>query len=161
VFCGRHLLAAKLRPSNIDASAGAVEEEARIAARIRTRWPRVRILLRADSGLAREGLMGGCERNGVDFLFGLAKNARLTTALSPELDAARRHTSKPPGQRGALRTLPGRRWTAGAGRAASSARPNGPAARPTRASLSPRCPAPSMRLDISMRRSTARAATWK
>jgi hypothetical protein len=54
VFCGRHLLAAKLRRSNIDASAGAVEEVERIVAQVRTRWPRVRILLRADSGFARE-----------------------------------------------------------------------------------------------------------
>jgi hypothetical protein len=51
VFCGRHLLAAKLRRSNIDASAGAVQEVARLIAQIRARWPRVRILLRADSGL--------------------------------------------------------------------------------------------------------------
>jgi Transposase DDE domain group 1 len=50
VFCGRHLLAAKLRRSNIDASAGAVEEVARLTARIRRRWPKVRICLRADSG---------------------------------------------------------------------------------------------------------------
>src|SRR3712207_289077 len=49
VFCGRHLLAAKLRRSNIDVSAGAVDEVARIVGRIRARWPRVRILLRADS----------------------------------------------------------------------------------------------------------------
>src|SRR5271163_3462504 len=48
IFCGRHLLAAKLRRSNIDAAAGAIEEVARIVAQIRTRWPRVRILLRAD-----------------------------------------------------------------------------------------------------------------
>ena len=54
VFCGRHLLAAKLRRSNIDASAGAVEEIARIVAQIRKRWPRVRILLRADSAFARQ-----------------------------------------------------------------------------------------------------------
>ena len=51
MFCGRHLLAAKLRPANIDASAGSVEEVARIVAHIRQRWPKVRILLRADSGL--------------------------------------------------------------------------------------------------------------
>ncbi len=44
VFCGRNLLAAKLRPANIDASAGSVEEMARIVARIRQRWPQVRIL---------------------------------------------------------------------------------------------------------------------
>ena len=77
VFCGRHLLAAKLRPSNIDASAGSVEEVARIVAQIRRRWPRTRILLRADSGFAREALMAWCEMSQVDFVFGLARNARL------------------------------------------------------------------------------------
>ena len=61
VFCGRHLLAAKLRPANIDGSAGSVEEVARIVAQIRQRWPTVRILLRADSGFARDGLMAWCE----------------------------------------------------------------------------------------------------
>src|SRR4051812_14676597 len=70
IFCGRHLLAAKLRRSNIDASAGAVEEVARIVAQIRRRWPRTRILLRGDSGFARETLMAWCEANRVDFLFG-------------------------------------------------------------------------------------------
>jgi len=68
VFSGRHLLAAKLRRSNIDASAGAVEEVARIIDQIRVRWPRVRILLRADSGFAREELMHWCELNRVDYL---------------------------------------------------------------------------------------------
>src|SRR5262249_56845344 len=63
----------KLRRSNIDASAGAVEEVARIVAQIRARWPAVRVLLRADSGFAREGLMRWCELNGVDYLFGLAR----------------------------------------------------------------------------------------
>jgi hypothetical protein len=64
VFCGRHLLAAKLRRANIDAAAGSVEEVARIVAQIRRRWPLVRILLRADSGFAREELMAWCEANG-------------------------------------------------------------------------------------------------
>ena len=77
VFCGRHLLAAKLRRSNIDASAGAVEEVARIVRQIRSRWPRVRIILRGDGGFAREALMAWCEENRVDFLFGLARNPRL------------------------------------------------------------------------------------
>ena len=85
IFCGRHLLAAKLRRSNIDASAGAVEEIARIVARIRRRWPKVRILLRGDSGFAREALMAWCEANRVDFLFGLARNERLEQAIKPEL----------------------------------------------------------------------------
>ena len=85
VFCGRHLLAAKLRPSNIDASASSVEEVARIVAQIRRRWPRTRILLRADSGFAREALMAWCEMHQVDFVFGLARNARMVEEISVEL----------------------------------------------------------------------------
>jgi hypothetical protein len=88
VFCGRHLLAAKLRRSNIDASAGALEEIARIVAQIRERWPRVRILLRADSGFARDVLMSWCERHRVDYVFGLARNARLEAEIAPELAQA-------------------------------------------------------------------------
>ena len=75
VFCGRQLLAAKLRRSNIDAAAGAKDEMARLVARIRRRWPKVRILLRADSGFAREELMAWCEDSRVDYLFGLARNS--------------------------------------------------------------------------------------
>jgi len=88
VFCGKHLLAAKLRRSNIDASAGAVAEVERIVDQIRARWPRVKILLRADSGFARDALMTWCEANGVDYVFGLARNERLVGALAPELAAA-------------------------------------------------------------------------
>jgi hypothetical protein len=98
VFCGRHLLAAKLRPSNIDASAGSIEEVARIVAQIRRRWPRTRILLRADSGFAREALMAWCEMNQVDFVFGLARNARLVEEISVELlqaEAEASATGKP------------------------------------------------------------------
>ena len=98
VFCGRHLLAAKLRRSNIDGAAGSVEELERIISQIRTRWPKVRILLRADSGFARNALMGWCEENHVDYLFGLAKNERLIAKIKPELaKAARtsRHTRRP------------------------------------------------------------------
>jgi hypothetical protein len=94
VFCGRHLLAAKLRPANIDASAGSLEEIARIIARIRARWPRVRILLRADSGFAREALMAWCEDNDVDFLFGLAKNSRLVGEITAELAAAQEQSQR-------------------------------------------------------------------
>ena len=98
VFCGRHLLAAKLRPSNIDGSAGAVEEAARIVAQIRARWPRTRILLRADSGFAREALMAWCEQNRIDFVFGLARNARLVEEIYAELANAEeesRRTGRP------------------------------------------------------------------
>jgi Transposase DDE domain group 1 len=87
VFCGRHLLAAKLRRSNIDASAGAKDEVARIVGQIRARWPRVQILLRADSAFARDELMTWCEANGVDYVFGLARNERLVGAIADDLAA--------------------------------------------------------------------------
>src|SRR6201998_1835875 len=86
VFCGRHLLVAKLRSADMDAAAGAGEEGARGVPRIRARCPRTRILLRADSGFAREDLMAWCEGNGVDFLFGLARNERLVAEIATELD---------------------------------------------------------------------------
>ncbi len=94
VFCGRHLLAAKLRRSNIDASAGAVDEVERVVRRIRARWPRVRILLRADSGFAREALMAWCEANRVDFVFGLARNPRLVEELALDLAWAEEDASR-------------------------------------------------------------------
>lgn len=97
IFCGSHLLAAKQRPANIDAAAGAVEEVARIVGQIRAGWPEVRIVLRADSGFAREALMRWCELNGVEFLFGLAKNERLVCEIAAELAAAEEE-SKASGQ---------------------------------------------------------------
>ena len=90
IFCGEHLLRARLRPSNIDASAGTVEEVAPLIVRIRERWPKVQIVLRADSGFAREKLMAWCEEHGVDYVFGLAKNSRLIRKLAREMKRARR-----------------------------------------------------------------------
>ena len=98
VFCGRHLLVSKLRRSNIDAAAGSVVEMARIVGQIRRRWPRVRILLRADSGFCREDLMAWCEASHVDYLFGLARNDRLTAEIADELvqaQAESEHTGEP------------------------------------------------------------------
>ena len=88
IFCGRHLLAAKLRRSNIDASAGSIEEVERIVRQVRSKWPRTRILLRADSGFARDALMTWCEENRVDYLFGLARNERLVGEIETELSEA-------------------------------------------------------------------------
>ena len=88
MFCDRRLLAAKLRRSNIDVSAGAVDEVERIVAQIRTRWPRVTILLRADSGFARDALMAWCAASGVDDVFGLARNERLVGWIAEDLAAA-------------------------------------------------------------------------
>lgn len=94
IFCGRHLLAARLRRSNIDGAAGAREEVERIIAQIRRRWPRTRILLRADSGFCRDELMSWCEANGIDYLFGLARNQRLVAEIEVELVEAQEESNR-------------------------------------------------------------------
>jgi len=90
IFSGDDLLCARLRPSNIDASAGALEDIERIVGLMRQAWPQVKILLRADSGFARDEIMAWCECHGVDYLFGLARNVRLERLLSPALESAQR-----------------------------------------------------------------------
>jgi hypothetical protein len=89
IFSGEHLLCAKLRPADIDAAAGSTKQVERIVAQVRARWPNVRIILRGDSGFCRENLMRWCEDHQVDFVFGLAKNKRLTRILGAELHAAK------------------------------------------------------------------------
>jgi hypothetical protein len=89
IFAGRHLLVAKLRRANIDAAAGAAEEIARVVSHLRTAWPAVEIWLRADSGFAREALMSWCEDNRVEYVFGLARNARLEAMIAAELAEAK------------------------------------------------------------------------
>ena len=160
VFCGRHLLAAKLRPANIDGSAGSVEEVARIVGQIHRRWPKVRVLLRADSGFAREALMVWCENNGVDFLFGLAKNARLNGEIENSPPRRTRANARA-NQRAASRISLGAPARAGAGPGGLSARRNGPAAPPIRDLSSPRWAARSTRPATSTKSSTVRAARWK
>jgi len=81
IFVDEHLVCARLRPSNIDASAGALEEVQRIVKRLRFTWPEVEIVLRADSGFCRDELMSWCEKNRVGYVFGLAKNERLVKKL--------------------------------------------------------------------------------
>jgi hypothetical protein len=88
IFCGDFLLGARLRPSNIDASAGSREELERIVAQIRQAWPAVKITIRGDSGFCREELMAWCEANGVDYVLGLAKNERLKAEIVAELEQA-------------------------------------------------------------------------
>jgi hypothetical protein len=89
VFCGDHLLCARLRPSDIDASAGSVKHLRRIVAQVREAWPGVKIVIRADSGFCREEILRWCEDSGVDFIIGLAKNPRLVAAIAAELEQAR------------------------------------------------------------------------
>ena len=88
VFCGEHLLCSRLRRSNIDASADSVEELEPLVARIRQRWPAVKIWLRGDSGFCRERLMAWCERQGIDYVFGLAQNARLKKQIEAQMAQA-------------------------------------------------------------------------
>ena len=98
IFCGEHLLCARLRSSNIDASAGSLEEVQRVVAQIRARWPQTRIILRADSGFCREELMSWCEQHGVDYVLGFARNQRLRRRIAGPMRAAKqayRRTGKP------------------------------------------------------------------
>ena len=88
IFCGRHLLAAKLRPADVDAATGIVEELTRIVAQIRERWPKTTIVVRADSGFCRETLMNWCEDNNVHYVLGLAKTNRLIAQITTELAEA-------------------------------------------------------------------------
>jgi hypothetical protein len=88
IFSGDQLLCARLRPANQDAAAGSLEEVSRIVIQLRKRWPEVRIVLRADSGFCREELMGWCESNQVDYLFGLARNQRLGKIIGAEMHQA-------------------------------------------------------------------------
>ncbi len=94
IFCGDHLLAAKQRPSNIDGAAGSLDEVDRIVVHIRRRWPEVRVILRADSGFARDYLMTWCENHGVDYVFGLARNPRLEKQTRPLFRALRQQAGQ-------------------------------------------------------------------
>ena len=88
IFCGEHLLCSRLRMSNIDSSADSVEELEPVIARIRQSWPTVKILLRGDGGFCREKLMAWCEREGIDYVFGLAQNDRLKKQIQAQMAQA-------------------------------------------------------------------------
>jgi hypothetical protein len=88
IFCGEHVLCARLREANHDAACGSLAEIRRIVAQIRTAWPEVKIILRGDSGFCRNELMSWCENNGVDFVFGLARNQRLRKIIGAQMHEA-------------------------------------------------------------------------
>jgi hypothetical protein len=88
IFAGDQLLCARLRPANQDAAKGSVEEVSRIVAQLRQRWSAVKIVLRADSGFCREELMGWCEQNHVEYVFGLARNKRLAKIIGAQMHQA-------------------------------------------------------------------------
>jgi len=98
VFCGEHVLCARLREANHDASFGCLPELRRIVTQIRSAWPEVKIILRGDSGFCRNEVMSWCENNGVEFVFGLARNQRLRKIIGAEMHAATQQwnqTSRP------------------------------------------------------------------
>jgi Transposase DDE domain group 1 len=137
----------------------AIEEVARLVAQIRCRWPRVRIPLRADSGFAREDLMAWCEANGVDFLFGLAKNERLIAEIETELDvvaAKSRRTGRMERRFKSFIWMTRRTW--------SRRRRIVAKAEWTHGEANPRfvvTDATNARPSTCMRSSTAHAATWR
>ncbi len=88
IFAGEHLLCARLRCANVDAADGAVDELKRIVGQIRQRWPKVRIVVRADSGFCRDVLLTWCESKSIDYVIGLAKNARLKEKIVEKMNQA-------------------------------------------------------------------------
>ena len=92
IFCGEHLLCARLRTADQDAAAGSQAEVERIVGQIRQVWPSVQIIVRADSGFCREELMRWCEEHGIFYVLGLARNARLRRWIEPQMqEAAQQH----------------------------------------------------------------------
>jgi len=89
VFCGDHLLCAYLRPANIDGAKHAWAILWLLVKRFRQVWPDVKIIFRGDSGFCRWKMLRWCERHGVHYLVGLARNSRLNAMAQPCMDQAR------------------------------------------------------------------------
>ena len=89
VFCGRQLLVAYLRPSNIDASKHAWSILSLLVKRFREKWPGVDIVVRGDSAFCRHRMLDWCERNGVRYIVGLARNAVLEREVEVACEVAR------------------------------------------------------------------------
>jgi hypothetical protein len=160
VFCGRHLLLARQRGTNVAGRDGAVEEVARIVAQIRQRWPRVRIILRADSGFSDDALMGWCEANRVDYEFGPARIGVWRLRWSIRLRRRSVYALPRASRRACSAGSSIARSTAGAARAGLSARPSTRSTAPILASSSPpsSAPAPPTKRANSTSSSTAPAA---
>lgn len=89
IFCGDHVLCARLRPSSIGPAVGAKKEVARVVQQIRRCWPEVQIILRGDSGFCVDELMAWCEEQRVDYVLGLARNKRLEALVAEALGEAK------------------------------------------------------------------------
>ena len=163
VFCGRHLLLAQLRPANIDGGRGARNQIRRIVAMIRERWPNVAIVLRGDSGFARENLMRWCVGNAVDYVFGLARNDVLlkkAQTVRGKAAMAMIETANRSAPKAISTTSPNPE--PGPGPGASSPRSNtSPDTNSAAASSSPPWIATKSRPGNSTKTPIAHAATWK
>ena len=89
IFCGDHVLCARLRPSSIGPAVGSRKEVERIVKQIRQRWPEVEIILRGDSGFCADELLTWCENNGVHYVVGVARNQRLEKLIEGPLAEAK------------------------------------------------------------------------
>jgi len=89
IFCGEHLLCARLRKADQDGAAGTIDELTRLIERIRLSWPETRIIVRGDSGFCRDDLMVWCEAHVVDYVLGLAKNSRLKAIIAEDMAQAK------------------------------------------------------------------------
>jgi hypothetical protein len=88
IFCDQQLLCARLRESNVGPAEGTIEELDRIVCQIRQSWPEVEIVIRADSGFCRDDILSWCEEHAVDYVIGMARNARLEEMIASEMDLA-------------------------------------------------------------------------
>ena len=94
MMSGNQVLRARLRPANQDASAGSWKELDPVVKRLRRQWPEVKIIVRADSGFCREGLLLWCEQNKVDYVLGLARNKTLRGQIEEPMRRAREGYNK-------------------------------------------------------------------
>lgn len=94
VYCGEHLLCARLRQANVGPAEGTVEEVERIVSQIREQWPKVKIVIRADSGFCRDDILSWCEGHEVEYVIGLARNSRLEQRIAGEMDQARAESER-------------------------------------------------------------------
>jgi hypothetical protein len=88
VFCGEQLLVSYLRPGNIDAAKHSLAILKLLVRRLRQEWPQVKIIFRADSGFCRQKLLFWCDKEGVDYVIGVAKNSRLLALAQPLMEEA-------------------------------------------------------------------------
>ena len=160
ITSGEHVLCARLRKSDIDAAEGSVEELKRIVTMLCAAWPKVRLIIRGDSGFCREDIMAWCEAEGVDFVLGLAKNDRLNAlSLRWRLDAQQAFldTCEPSRVFGELQYRTRKTWSRArrvVGKAEHLAKGANPRYVVTSLSRKTPMPAPCIRI------CTVRAATW-